>query len=58
MTVADLKGLKQGQLRLAVITTAKYFVPRLLGPFCQLYPGIEISLPKNEPKPLALDMGM
>lgn len=44
MTVADLKGLKQGQLRLAVITTAKYFVPRLLGPFCQLDPGIEISL--------------
>jgi len=26
---ADLKGLKQGNLRLAVITTAKYFVPRL-----------------------------
>ncbi|MGD1912232.1 MAG: LysR substrate-binding domain-containing protein [Rivularia sp. (in: cyanobacteria)] len=44
MKVADLKGLKQGQLRLAVITTAKYFIPRLLGSFCQLYPGIEISL--------------
>jgi DNA-binding transcriptional LysR family regulator len=44
MKVADLKGLKQGQLRLAAITTAKYFIPRLLGPFCQLYPGIEISL--------------
>ncbi|CEJ42187.1 LysR family transcriptional regulator [Umezakia ovalisporum] len=44
MSVANLKGLKQGQLRLAVITTAKYFIPRLLGPFCQLYPGIEISL--------------
>ena len=44
MKVADLKGLKQGQLRLAVITTAKYFMPRLLGPFCQLYPGIDISL--------------
>jgi len=44
MTVADLKGLKQGKLRLAAITTAKYFVPRLLGPFCQLYPGIDISL--------------
>ncbi|GAB1537946.1 LysR family transcriptional regulator [Scytonema sp. NUACC21] len=44
MTVADLKGLKQGQLRLAVITTAKYFIPRLLGPFCQLYPGIDIAL--------------
>ncbi|AFY50759.1 transcriptional regulator [Nostoc sp. PCC 7524] len=44
MKVADLKGLKQGQLRLAVITTAKYLIPRLLGPFCQLYPGIDISL--------------
>ncbi len=44
MTVADLKGLRQGKLRLAVITTAKYFVPRLLGPFCQKYPGIDISL--------------
>lgn len=44
MTVADLKGMKQGQLRLAVITTAKYFVPRLLGPFCQRYLGIDVSL--------------
>ncbi len=44
MSIADLKGMKQGQLRLAVITTAKYFVPRLLGPFCQEYPGVEISL--------------
>jgi DNA-binding transcriptional LysR family regulator len=44
MSVADLKGMKQGQLRLAVITTAKYFVPRMLGPFCQRYPGVDISL--------------
>jgi LysR family transcriptional regulator, low CO2-responsive transcriptional regulator len=44
MKVADLKGMKQGRLRLAVITTAKYFMPRLLGPFCQLYPGIDVSL--------------
>ena len=44
MTVADLKGMKQGQLRLAVITTAKYFVPRLLGSFCQKYPGIDVAL--------------
>jgi LysR family transcriptional regulator, low CO2-responsive transcriptional regulator len=42
--IADLKGLKQGKLRIATITTAKYFIPRLLGPFCNLYPGIEISL--------------
>ncbi|MFB2920111.1 MULTISPECIES: LysR family transcriptional regulator [Aerosakkonema] len=44
MTIADLKGVKAGQLRLAVITTAKYVVPRLLGPFCQRYPGIDVSL--------------
>jgi DNA-binding transcriptional LysR family regulator len=44
MAVSDIKGLKQGQLRLAVITTAKYVVPRLLGPFCQRFPGIDISL--------------
>ncbi|YAI82712.1 MAG: LysR substrate-binding domain-containing protein [cyanobacterium endosymbiont of Rhopalodia sterrenbergii] len=44
MKVADLKGTRQGQLRLAVITTAKYFIPRILGVFCQQYPGIDISL--------------
>lgn len=44
MKVADLKGMKQGHLRLAVITTTKYFMPRLLGPFCQMYPGIDVSL--------------
>jgi LysR family transcriptional regulator, low CO2-responsive transcriptional regulator len=44
MSIANLKGMKQGRLRLAVITTAKYFMPRLLGPFCQLYPGIDVSL--------------
>lgn len=44
MTIADLKGMKQGKLRLAVITTTKFFMPRLLGPFCQRYPGIDVSL--------------
>jgi DNA-binding transcriptional LysR family regulator len=44
MTAADLKGLKQGNLRLAVVTTAKYVIPRLLGPFCQKYPGIDVAL--------------
>ncbi|NCJ06068.1 LysR family transcriptional regulator [Synechococcales cyanobacterium C] len=44
MTIADLQGLKKGQLRLCVISTAKYVIPRLLGPFCRQYPGIEVSL--------------
>ncbi len=43
MTLAGLRGMKQGKLRISAITTAKYFVPRLLGPFLQKYPGIAIS---------------
>ncbi len=44
MLVSDAKGVKAGKLRLSVITTAKYFVPRLIGLFCQRYPGIDVSL--------------
>lgn len=44
MLASDMKGLKTGKLRLAVVTTAKYFAPRLLGMFCQQYPGVEVSL--------------
>ncbi|MBE9032229.1 LysR family transcriptional regulator [filamentous cyanobacterium LEGE 11480] len=44
IAVADIKGLKQGTLRIAVVTTAKYVIPRILGPFCRRYPGIDISL--------------
>jgi DNA-binding transcriptional LysR family regulator len=43
MQVADLKGLKQGRLRISAVTTAKYVVPRLLGPFCQRHPGVEVA---------------
>ena len=31
MMVSDMKGVKAGKLRVSVITTAKYFIPRLLG---------------------------
>ncbi len=44
MKIADMHGLKQGHLRLACVTTAKYFVPEILGKFCALYPDIEVSL--------------
>lgn len=42
--LAALQGLEKGVLKLAIITTAKYFVPRLLGDFCAQHPGIEVSL--------------
>ena len=44
MHLSSLKGLEVGTLRLAVTTTAKYFIPHLLGPFCERYPGIDIQL--------------
>ncbi len=43
-TIADLKGLKQGRLKISAVTTTKYFMPRLLGPFCARFPGIDIAL--------------
>jgi LysR family transcriptional regulator, low CO2-responsive transcriptional regulator len=42
--LADLKGMKQGRLKIAAVTTTKYFMPRILGPFCAQYPGVDISL--------------
>ena len=42
--LSDLKGLKAGTLRLGVVTTAKYFIPHLLGEFCRLYPEIDVQL--------------
>ncbi len=43
MRLADMQGLKAGTLRLAVVTTAKYFIPHLLGEFLQHYPQIDID---------------
>jgi DNA-binding transcriptional LysR family regulator len=31
-------------LRIAVVSTAKYFMPRLIGSFCRKHPGIDVSL--------------
>ncbi len=42
MQLSDLRGLKAGTLRLAVVTTSKYFIPHLLGPFCARYPDVDI----------------
>jgi len=44
MVTSNMKGMKAGKLRLAVVTTAKYFAPRLLGMFCRQYPEIDVSL--------------
>jgi len=40
----NLRGMKRGRLRVAVVSTAKYFIPLALGEFCKKYPDIELSL--------------
>ena len=39
-----VKGLSRGRLRIAAVSTAKYFIPRLVGSFCRLHPEIDVSL--------------
>lgn len=39
-----VKGVTRGRLRVSVVSTAKYFVPRLLGTFCSAFPEIDIAL--------------
>jgi len=42
--IQNQKGHTQGTLKLAVVSTAKYFIPKMLGTFCAQYPEIDIAL--------------
>ncbi|WP_461597007.1 LysR family transcriptional regulator [Thiomonas sp.] len=42
--LAALQGLEKGSLKLATLSTAKYFIPRLLGAFCAKHPGVDSAL--------------
>ena len=42
--IHGMKGFTRGKLKVAVVSTAKYFIPRILGTFCARYPQIDISL--------------
>lgn len=42
--IGDLAGLRRGHIRFGVVSTAKYFLPHLLGPFCRQHPEIDIEL--------------
>lgn len=44
MEVSQLKGDLKGTLRIAVVSTAKYFIPKILGEFNRDYPHIDIQL--------------
>lgn len=42
--LARLKNLELGSLRIAAVSTSEYFIPRLLGAFCQDHPAIDVAL--------------
>jgi len=44
MELAEMQGLERGCVRLAMITTAKYFATRLIGDFCRAHPQVEFVL--------------
>jgi DNA-binding transcriptional LysR family regulator len=46
-TLDGLRGLRRGRINLAVVSTAKYFVPRLLASFGRDFPELEIRLAVN-----------
>ena len=42
--LAMLQGVERGSLRVAILTTVKYTVPKLLGSFCVAHPGIDVAM--------------
>lgn len=44
MELAQMRGLTRGRVRVAMITTAKYYATRLIGDFCRAHPEVEFSL--------------
>jgi LysR family transcriptional regulator, low CO2-responsive transcriptional regulator len=42
--LAAIKGVRGGRLSIGVISTAKYFAPRLLAEFTRRHPGVELEL--------------
>lgn len=43
-TLAELRGLETGRLRIAVTTTGEHFAPRILADFARCHPGIDVTL--------------
>ncbi len=41
---AAMKGLHGGRVKLAVVSTAKYFAPRLIARFAHAHPGVQVRL--------------
>ena len=43
-TIGLMHGLQKGRLQVSVVSTAKYFIPRLIGQFCREHPNIDVAI--------------
>ena len=43
-TISRLKGVQTGRVTIGVVSTAKYFMPRLLAGFMREHPGVDVKL--------------
>jgi DNA-binding transcriptional LysR family regulator len=43
-SMSAMQGRTTGTLSISVVSTAKYFIPKLLGRFCEQYPSVDIHL--------------
>ncbi len=43
-TLAAIRGLRAGRIAVGVVSTAKYFAPRLIAAFARQNPGIEVTI--------------
>lgn len=42
--LSALQGVERGSLKIAILTTVKYIVPKLVGSFCAAHPGIDVAM--------------
>ena len=42
--LSELKDASRGRLQLTIISTAKYFAPKIVAKFCRLHPGVTLKL--------------
>ncbi|QXX75065.1 LysR family transcriptional regulator [Methylovirgula sp. HY1] len=43
-TLAAIRGMRAGRIAVGVVSTAKYFAPRLIAAFARVNPGIEVTI--------------
>lgn len=54
---ARWRGVRRGRIRLGVVSTAKYFAPRLLAQFLKSHPGIDFRLSVHNREEILAELG-